>query len=381
MSNLTADEALLLASFMKFPELMIGYSDLTRFHFGSDFAWVMYSAMINADVEQLRNNMYHVAFNLSRDKIITSDDFAWILDDFGVIAFSYSAEEAYNALMDKADLLKMKNRLAQIFEINDAVELREAVANIIADRMEREPHMESIASVTTHTDSCGFDFGLPALDRFLDIEKTDLIIIAARPFSGKTTFAVQLALELTRFGKIQFWSMEMSKARIKDKVNHHGDRYRPENFLIRETNTTTIQKIFRQALRDKPVAIFIDQLNKVQGKGVKEYEQFTSVARGLKELSGQLHIPIFCLAQINRDAQNGRPNLFQLKGSGSIEEEADVVMLLHVPTSGTTILQLDKNRTKKGYVNDFSLDFGGGVSLAQIYTNCQTISKPEKGQK
>ena len=87
----------------------------------------------------------------------------------------------------------------------------------------------------------------------------------------------------------------MSKGRIKEKVDRYGTRYKPEHFLIKDPTTTTIPKIYKYGVIDKPVAIFIDQLNKVQAKGQKEYEQFTNAARGLKELAGRLRIPIFCL--------------------------------------------------------------------------------------
>lgn len=365
--KLTPDEAMLLSSFQRFPELISGYSDLTQVHFSGELAWILYQAMITADVDAMRENPYHVTTNLTRNKKVPADVMSWSYDDFGVIPFSHTADEAYMNILEAFEVIAIKNKMAQTLQLATITELQEAIADLSTNPFSKEKPMESIVNVQDHSESCGFDFGLPELDRKIDIEKTDLVIIAARPFSGKTTFAVQLALELTRFGKIHFWSMEMSKARIKDKVEHYGERYTKSNFMIRETYTTTLQRIYRIAMKERPVAIFIDQLNKVQGKGQKEYEQFTSIARGLKELSGLMHIPIFCLAQINRDAQNGRPNLFNLKGSGSIEEEADVVLLLHIPESGKTIIQLDKNRTRKGYVAEFDIEFSVD---AQIYSNC-----------
>lgn len=377
MRTINADECLLFSAFVRFPELIPAYCDLQRHHFSGEFSWLLYQRFIEADTEKLVNvSAYIVGSDLRKEDLISSEELEFIHDDFGNIPMSYTAEEAYNRLQERFELIRIRERLALLVGMDCTVEeLREKASEVLSESVKIDEPMENIQNVTTHYDSSGFDFGMAALDKLLDIEKTDLVIVAGRPFSGKTTFAVQLAMELTRFGKIQFWSMEMSAGRIKEKVDRYGHRYKTENFFIKSPNSTTLQKIYKYALADKPVAIFVDQLNKIQAKGQKEYEQFTNIARGLKELSGKLKIPIFCLAQINRDAQNGRPYLYQLKGSGSIEEESDVVMLLQAGEAGKTMMFLDKNRTKKGHLANFNLSFN---MENYIYDDCsQTFYEPK----
>lgn len=374
MRTITPDEELFLSSLIRYPEIIFGYADLEKIHFSSEFPWLCYSRLISAEASYLNENSpLIIGTDLRRESLISSEEFAHINDMFGCIPNQNSADEAHRKIHEKHDLMTLKNKISVgLSTITNVDELRASMSQIIESSQKKTEEMTCILDVETHIDSAGFDFGFKELDAYLDVEKTDLVVIAARPFSGKTTFAVQLAIELTRFGKIHFWSMEMSSGRIREKVEKYGDRYSKQNFYIRSQPTTTINEIHKQAIFDRPVAIFVDQFNKIRSKGDGEYEQFTRAARGLKELSSKIKTPIFCLAQINRDAQNGRPHLYQLKGTGSIEEECDIAMLLHVPKDGTTNLYLEKNRSGNGFSGAFSFAY------EKIYSNCQKIMKDVK---
>lgn len=370
MRRISADEALLLSSLFSYPELILAYNDLDN-HYFSELGWITYLRLISSDVEDIikLSAITVVAMSLLREKHITSEEFQFMVDDFGVIPNSQTAEEAYGKLKESFEFLKTHSELANILnKARTLNELKDNVSKTISDiSSTKTDKLINIMDAVDIKESCGFNFDMGDLDYPLDIEKTDLIVIAGRPFSGKSTFAVQLAMGLTRFGRVDFWSMEMSARRIKEKVDKYGEAYKPENFFITNPVNTSLQRLCRASMVNKPVAIFIDQFNKIKGQGKTEYEQFTSIARGLKELAVYLKIPIFCLAQINRDAQDGRPYMFQLKGSGSIEEEADVVMLLHVPEENKTNLYLDKNRTHDGKLGKYELTFG------KIYSSCRKI--------
>ena len=77
--------------------------------------------------------------------------------------------------------------------------------------------------------------------------------------------------------------------------------------------------------------IFIDYIGLIstENRNAPVYEQVSEISKSLKALARELNIPIVALCQVARDAEGAKPNLAQLRGSGSIEQDADVVMFLH----------------------------------------------------
>ena len=93
-----------------------------------------------------------------------------------------------------------------------------------------------------------------------------------------------------------------------------------------------VRAMARRLVVDKKVKIvFIDYIGLVatENSSAPVYEQQSEVSRSLKALARELDIPIVALCQVARDAEGSEPNLAQLRGSGSIEQDADVVMFLH----------------------------------------------------
>ncbi len=217
----------------------------------------------------------------------------------------------------------------------------------------------------------GLKTGFRDLDnKTAGFQKGDLVIIGARPAMGKTTFAQNLAYNIaTRNGDnkgVLFFSMEMAKNELVDRMISDvagvdawkirtgnvsdedfaqiGDALGDMNevpLFLDDTSSMTIYDLAnkaRRAAHDHNISIIIvDYLQLIQGsdryKG-NRVQEVTEISRGLKTLARELEIPVIALAQLSRGVtgrDDPRPVLSDLRESGSIEQDADLVMFLHRP--------------------------------------------------
>ena len=190
----------------------------------------------------------------------------------------------------------------------------------------------------------------------------ELWIVAARPGMGKTNFALNVAGHAAKAGhKVAFFSMEMSKRELSGRLAAcmHGMNYGAmqaqdwDNFggalgefikqagdlpmRIDDRASQTVERIkiatkkAQRQLKGLDLVV-VDYLQLIQGTGGSRYEQVTNISRELKIMAKDLNVPVLCLAQISRAAMDGndkRPHLHHLKDSGAIEQDADVVVMLH----------------------------------------------------
>jgi replicative DNA helicase len=189
-----------------------------------------------------------------------------------------------------------------------------------------------------------------------------LYIIGARPGVGKTIVGVQLAWHLSKTGPVSFHSLEMGKSELYNRIIameasvYLGNiekgtirdyewqkiaetiRQTKHELAIHDKSGQTIQQI--RALANsvksdgKLKAIVVDYLGLIQDteKGRKRYEMITDISIGLKNLARDLEVPVIALAQLNRGPEqrkNSEPDMADLRDSGGIEQDADVVILLH----------------------------------------------------
>ena len=216
--------------------------------------------------------------------------------------------------------------------------------------------------------------GYYSLDEITDgFHGSELIVIAARPSVGKTAFALNMiSKSAIKFNKkIGFFSCEMGKKSLVIRMLSSGasvDQLRMrKNVLTQEEQSRLINEaerlydstiVFddtpnlpilelrskaRRMIKDYNVEIiFIDylQLLTVEESMRKSprHEQIAYVSRSLKALSRQLDVPIIALAQLNREIEyrgdDSRPKLSDLKDSGSIEQDADLILFIHRPKAG-----------------------------------------------
>ena len=197
------------------------------------------------------------------------------------------------------------------------------------------------------------------------LQKSDLIIIAARPAMGKTSFALNIAqnVALRENVPVAIFSLEMSKdqltmrllgaeaevdaGRIKtgdlnskdwEKLAVAMDKFSQSKIYIDDTAGVTITdiraKCRRLAMAEKNLGlIVIDYLQLIEGSSREDrMQQISSISRGLKILAKELNIPIIALSQLSRAVEgrtDKRPMLSDLRESGSIEQDADIVMFIY----------------------------------------------------
>lgn len=220
--------------------------------------------------------------------------------------------------------------------------------------------------------------GIPDLDYYIGgFFDGEMTVIAARPSVGKTALGLYTALRLSKQGhKVLFVSREMShtalgmrimsvasgidtgkiKAGIltdKDWVSlaQSFSKYDNTNLIIDTTSKTPLDiKTIARELEAKNGLdlIIIDylQILSPDGKHNNREQEVASISRNLKSLSLDMDKPILVLAQLNRNAQNKRPTLADLRESGAIEADADNVWFLHYPSEN----QLNSNEQKDRFM-------------------------------
>ena len=308
--------------------------------------------------------------NLKRKNFINQDEYIYIFECYGTRDISTGdVISAVEFIKDEARKLTINEQLVNInFQEEDTETIVEKITDIIKPLEEAgvEYFMETFKDVLPRSNNVQkslVTFNHKLMQHNLAVDSNYLCIIGARPATGKTTFSVKLAMENAVNHKVLYVSCEMSKEQIVRKSKDY--QFGHDNVFIVEKPSVTIPQLSKMIRAIKPKFIIIDQLNKVVGKGKTEYERFTYVASQLKMLASRLHVPIVCLAQINRSGAEGkRPMLMHLKGSGSLEEEADVVMILDLvpdeanPAKLVSRVYIDKNRSLDGNVGtyDFSFD-------------------------
>lgn len=319
-----------------------------------------------------------------------------------------STETIKSAYEDSTDVFELLDATTQhIFEILDSNVRKQHVGmtSLIAKAI------EEIEKAALQTDGLsGVPSGFTALDRITGgWQKSDLLILAARPGMGKTAFVVTMAKNAAvEFNKpVAIFSLEMSSLQLvkrlisseteisQDKIlkgnldNHEfvqlNERIKKLSvapLYIDDTPALSIFELRAKARRLKEQQnielIIIDYLQLMSGgpdsKGNREQE-ISSISRGLKSLSKELEIPIIALSQLSRQVENRpggskRPQLSDLRESGAIEQDADMVMFIYrpeyygievdennQPTKGRAEIIIAKNR--HGSIVDVPLRFIG----------------------
>ncbi len=219
-----------------------------------------------------------------------------------------------------------------------------------------------------------------------------LYIIGARPSVGKSVVAVNMAYQLAGEGAVSFHSLEMSKREIMNRLfasvcsvsmDHlenrtltdldwrriaegQGELSRPIAIADKSGQTLVDVRAFARQVgkKQKLGAIVVDYLQLMQDseRGRNRYESVTAISNGLKILARDLEVPVIALAQLNRQIEGRKdsaPGLADLRDSGAIEQDADVVILLNRERAmddgedekSKMILHIAKNRHgKTGHV-------------------------------
>ena len=274
------------------------------------------------------------------------------------------AERAYEdgALVDEL----VGKAEQELFEVSDKIVKSEyrSMSDLLTATFDRMEELRNNKGALR-----GLKTGFRDIDKMTaGFQRGDLIIIGARPAMGKTTFAQNLTYNIASINKkgVLFFSMEMAANEIIERML--SDVSGVDNWKIRtgnvsdeeytkigdamaelselpiyidDTSSMTIMELrnkARRAMHDHDIGIVIvDYLQLIQGSdryAGNRVQEVTEISRGLKILARELSIPVIALAQLSRNVtgrDNPRPVLSDLRESGSIEQDADLVMFLHRP--------------------------------------------------
>ena len=221
------------------------------------------------------------------------------------------------------------------------------------DLLNRED--ESIKPVST---------GIGDLDRIITgLNRSDLILLAARPGMGKTSFALNIAKHVACVSKktVAFFSLEMTKEQLASRLLSSealvggtklrtgaltdeewqrlisaGDVLNKANIYLDDTPGITVPEMKAKLRRLKDVdLVVIDYLQLMSAGGRKtdnRVQEISDITRNLKILAKEINVPVICLSQLSRASEqrtDHKPQLSDLRDSGSIEQDADIVLFLY----------------------------------------------------
>ena len=275
------------------------------------------------------------------------------------------------------------------------------ISNVLIDVYDRLTELAASESAIP-----GLSTGLTDLDRAISgLNKSDLILLAARPGMGKTSMALNILLEAgKKSGKnVAFFSLEMSREQLAlrlissecfvdnkklvtgklteedwEKVAVAADSLNRSRIFIDDDSSVSVADISAKCRRmDNLGLVIIDYLQLMQSAGGRTYsgenrqQVVSDISRALKIMAKELDVPVLCLSQLSRaneSRSDKRPMLSDLRESGAIEQDADIVAFIHrpeyyginqdengMPTAGMAEIILAKHRN--GAVCDVNLRF------------------------
>ncbi len=333
-----------------------------------------------------------------------------------------AANVTYHAkiVKEKAELRNLINAATEIagaaYEDTDNVEniMDEAEKKILAvANRQNGGAFESMKSIVMRTferinvlyESKGGLTGISSGFKDLDtltagLQKSDLILVAARPSMGKTAFTLNIASYVGLHGhSVAFFSLEMSKEQLMQRMlcseggidasrlrtgqldegewNHlveTADKLSRAPIYIDDTAGITVMELRSKARRLKAEhgldLIIIDYLQLMQGRPSKNsdnrQQEISEISRSLKALARELDVPVIALSQLSRSVESRqvkKPMLSDLRESGSLEQDADIVMFLYredyydKDTENKNITEIIVAKHRNGPVDSISLFF------------------------
>ncbi|GIQ70456.1 replicative DNA helicase [Xylanibacillus composti] len=272
-----------------------------------------------------------------------------------IASSGYASEEDVTSLLSDAEMriMEIANRKKSSGFI--------AIRDVVMEVFERVEFLNQNKGGTT-----GIPSGFPDLDKMTSgFQRSDLIIVAARPSVGKTAFALNIAQNVGVRAKetVAIFSLEMSAAQLVQRMvcaesNVDAGRMRTgylegddwekltmaigtlseASIYIDDSPSITVADIrakCRRLKKEKGLGmILIDYLQLIQGrgKGDNRQQEVSEISRTLKQIARELEVPVIALSQLSRGVeqrQDKRPMMSDLRESGSIEQDADIVAFLY----------------------------------------------------
>ena len=314
-----------------------------------------YIAEISGKVASSANIEYHA--NVVAQKALSRN----------IISVSSIAQtKAFDETNDPEDVLQeAEQSLFELGQRSDGKNYDDL--DTISNEVDKQLRLNASGNGTT-----GIASGFDKLDEMTaGFQKTDLVILAGRPAMGKTAFAISIIKNTAIDHNIPvgFFSMEMSKVQVGNRLmanicSIEGNKFMsgqldPSDWLlydkyrvkaankplyVDDTSNLSIFEVKSKARRMKREhdiqLLIIDYLQLMNSNGIRfnnRQEEVSNISRALKGLAKELNIPIIALSQLNRGVESReglegkRPQLSDLRESGAIEQDADLVMFVHRP--------------------------------------------------
>jgi len=273
-----------------------------------------------------------------------------------IVTNGYAGADDVGSLLSEAEMriLEIANRKSSSGFIS--------IKEVLMEVFEKVESLYNSRGTTT-----GIPSGFPDLDRMTSgFQRSDLIIVAARPSVGKTAFALNVAQNVAVRAKetVAIFSLEMSAAQLVQRIicaeaNVDAGRIRTGNLegddwekltmaigtlsdaeiYIDDTPAITVADIrakCRRLKKEKGLGmILIDYLQLIAGRGKageNRQQEVSEISRTLKQIARELEVPVIALSQLSRGVeqrQDKRPMMSDLRESGSIEQDADIVAFLY----------------------------------------------------
>lgn len=272
-----------------------------------------------------------------------------------IISLGYDEEWQLNELLEKAE--KSIFNVTQTFIKNKLVHINEILTKRYEEFAEIHENPDLITQHRLQVDFKSMD------DKLWGLKGGDMLVLAARPSMGKTAFALNLAQNIGfKWKSVAIFSLEMSKEQLTDrmiasamgidswklakgeledsefaKIGEAMEKLSDANIYIDDSAGGNLIDLKSKARRLKIESgldiIVIDYLQLMSnGNGMNRVQEISEISRGIKSLARELNVPIIALSQLSRAVESRpdkRPVLSDLRESGAIEQDADIVMMIY----------------------------------------------------
>lgn len=301
---------------------------------------------------------------------------------------------------------------SSLFELSDYTQTTEPVS---IDKAIDEVIGEVEKILNKEKSLVGVPSGFTSIDRITGgWQPANLIIIAGRPAMGKTALALTLATNPAKLGyPVCMFSLEMSRGEVATRLLSSATGY--TNVEIRNANVNIEKlvdgswsltplpvyiddtpalglfelrsKVKKLILRSGIKLVIVDYLQLMSAEAGNREQEISKISRGLKAISKEFNIPVIALSQLNRDVEarvDKRPRLADLRESGAIEQDADIVCFVYRPAvykMATISLDNEEVSTAGLMIIDGAKDRNGALFSKPVYHNeSLTIISEEKLQ-
>ena len=253
------------------------------------------------------------------------------------------------------------------------------------------------------------------ISKAVDAERSDLIYIAGIPSSGKTAFTLQCANFWATKLRVGYFSLETKQSKLADRqmsaatqiplrtikrnmlspqqwqaVTAAGNALSQKHlYVIRSRESVTVADIKACAMAYRLDVVIIDYVQLLAGDGRNDYERVTNISMDLHRFAQSSNCYVIGLSQLKRTEDSHEPGKSDLRSSGQLEQDADIIMFLHQPRKEDPqrVLKCDKN--KEGQLFRLVMDFDGPtqsfakarISYAEMQKAIRAAARDKKAEQ